>query len=287
MSDDSNLLMIGLRGSGKTSYLAALWHYLESGEANDRLSVPSLQPNREYLNAARDNWLSLYPAVRTSLRSEQNVVLPLYDAQTQAKTTISLPDLSGESFRLQWATRKAANSYVRYAKNCRGVFLFIHPQGITRTHPIKPPIASEIQEDDNFSETITPGEQWTPDKSSTQVQLVDVLQILLYLREVRPKLRLALIVSAWDLVKANIAPAVWLDIRMPLLSQYIRSNYEKISSEAFGVSAQGGDLTADRRILESAATPSSRCFSVIGNRTTRATIAAPLQFLLDNNESVI
>ena len=69
-SADFKLLMIGLRGSGKTTYLAALWHYLEFAEVEDQLKLPQLQSDRDYLNSIRNNWLALKPVGRTSLRIE-------------------------------------------------------------------------------------------------------------------------------------------------------------------------------------------------------------------------
>jgi Double-GTPase 1 len=283
MSGHSKLLMLGLRGSGKTTFLAALWHFIESGEIDDRLGIPLLQPDRDYLNAARNSWLAVKPVGRTSMRSTNNVSLTLLDKKMNAKIDMSLPDLSGESFRLQWVTRKAPKPYVEFARDCGGAFLFVHPNDVARTHVIKPlTVEQQPTQEDESGTAISASANWTPAQSSTQVQLVDVLQLLMRMREMETKMRVAIIVSAWDVVRAKIPPAVWLERRLPLLSQFIRANPDRMASEVFGVSAQGGDLTADRASLLSASVPSSRCYAVRGSSLDKMQITAPLQFLLDD-----
>jgi GTPase SAR1 family protein len=282
MSGGSKFLMVGLRGSGKTTFLAALWHYLESNEINGRLTVPQLQPDRDYLNAARNNWLALKPVGRTSMRSNNEVSLTLRDSKRA--TEISLPDLSGESFRLQWMTRKAPRAYVEFVGNCAGAFLFVHPNQVTRTHVIKPISVDEEPEEDESLASIVASANWTPDQSSTQVQLVDLLQLLLRLRSIETRMRVAVIISAWDVVRSKIPPAVWLEARLPLLSQFVRANSDRMASEIFGVSAQGGDLTQDRASLLNTALPSSRCHAVRGSSLDQVPFTAPLEFLLEDYE---
>ncbi|SRR5258708_6534244 len=131
-SSGSRLVSLGLRGSGKTSYLAALWHLVEAGELPTSLTVATLQPDRTYLNRIRDAWLSFQEVGRTSLRGEETVSLVLRERLSGAAIDITLPDLSGESFRLQWANRKVARSYAEYVRECRGVLLFVHPGDIRK-----------------------------------------------------------------------------------------------------------------------------------------------------------
>jgi GTPase SAR1 family protein len=285
MSDKSKYLMVGLRGSGKTTFLAALWHYLESHEIDGRLSLPQLQPDRDYLNAVRNSWLALKPVGRTSMRANNEISLAVFDKEVGSTIEISLPDLSGEAFRLQWATRKAQKTYVQFAQECEGALLFVHPHEIAQTHVIKPKLIEEEPSDDEESfASIPQSENWSPTQSSTQVQLVDVLQLLLGLREVRARLRLAVVVSAWDVVRAKIPPAVWLEARLPLLSQFVKANSDSIASEIFGVSAQGGDLTRDRGSLLGTRLASLRCYSVRGNSLDRVAFTAPLQYLVSDRE---
>ena len=281
-SAGSRLLMLGLRGSGKTTYLAALWHYLESAERPDRLEIPRLQPNRDYLNTIRDSWLSLNRVARTTLRAGATITMEIRDKVSDTSIELSIPDLSGEVYRLQWATRKSPVSYVNLVKTCTGAFLFIHPGEVRKTHALN---ASHGEKENPLEEEvgprIEPNLTWSPEQTSTQVQLVDTIQLLMYLRENVEDMRLAVIVSAWDLVKARISPGGWLESRLPLLSQFLRSNQDHIKSQVFGVSAQGGDLERDRESLLRYGVPSERSRGVAGDMIEEVPITAPLEFLLN------
>ena len=94
-------------------------------------------------------------------------------------------------------------------------------------------------------------------------------------------MRIAVIISAWDLIKAPVSPVNWLESRLPMLSQFLRANDDWLRAEVFGVSSQGGDLEADRDKLLNSNTASERCLAVRGDKRDVVSITAPLQFLLN------
>jgi len=216
MSNGSRLLLIGLRGSGKTSYLAALWHLVEAGEIPASLTAVQLQPNREYLNRIRDSWLRFQELGRTPIREQQTVSLLLRDSTKGSLIDIALPDLSGESFRLQWTLRKATRHYVSFAENASGMLLFIHPDEVKRSALI--PIAEKVSEQNRKDASVPDyGKPWTPDLSPTQVQLVEILQFVEWIRTLERPSRVAVVISAWDLVRDPVLPVAWLENRVPIL----------------------------------------------------------------------
>lgn len=279
---DSSLLVMGLKGSGKTTYLAALWHYLEASEIKGRLSLPQLQPDRDYLNRIRTSWLAVKPVGRTSMRTKATVEMTVRDSVTAEDIKITLPDLSGETFRLQWATRKAPKDYMEYAHGCSGAFLFIHPLEVKKTHALASGSDESWRKAEPATSQIEPAARWTPTQTATAVQLVDILQLLLDERAPTGKLKLAVIISAWDQIKATTPPSAWLERRMPLLAQYLRGNRDSIVSQVFGISAQGGDLTVDHEKLLDISLASERCFVMEGESFDRKSIAAPLEFLISH-----
>lgn len=275
MSREINLLMVGLKGSGKTSYLAALWHFLEASEIPGRLSTPELQPDREYLNSIRTKWLAGQQVGRTPARGTHSVVLPVRDLQTGSDARIELPDLSGETFLMQWATRKATASYAKFATNCDGALLLIYPETIVRTELIGTKRAKP-----EATDRASPPVPWSPDLSSTQVQLVDLLQTLLTLRSSDEPFRLAVGISAWDLVTKGIRPGDWIDRRTPLLAQFLKANWDRFASRVYGISALGGDLGTDRDRLLNFPIASDRV-NVVGEAGDSVGVAAPIEFLLN------
>ena len=64
--------MLGLPGSGKTTFLAALWHQFESAEIETAFIAERLQPDREYLKSIREAWLACEEISHTSIGIEKS-----------------------------------------------------------------------------------------------------------------------------------------------------------------------------------------------------------------------
>jgi len=293
MSSGSRLLLIGLRGSGKTSYLAALWHLIEAGELPTALLSSQLQPDRTYLNQIRESWLKFEEVGRTSLRGQEIASLLLRDARTGANIDVTVPDLSGEFFRLQWATRRATRQYAAFAAESSGMLLFIHPATI-KTAPRIPLAAATLDLTGQLvhpsaisaSATDVPitgpySTEWSSNLSSTQVQLVELLQFVSHLRYETKSIRLAVIVSAWDLIRGPILPTSWLESHLPLLSQFLDANADTVPFRVFGISALGGDLQKDMQRLQDEAVPSRRIKVIDNKLESHGDLTAPIRFLLD------
>ena len=114
---------------------------------------------------------------------------------------------------------------------------------------------------------------------SEQAQLVDLLQCM-QRDPFRPmKRRLAVVISAWDVVTdETMTPERWLATEMPLLTQFLKSNTESFETEVFGVSAQGGVITEDTRRDLLNKVPSRRIRCVVG-RLASSDITLPLKWL--------
>ena len=256
-SGPSSFLLIGLRGSGKTTFLAAVWHLLEAQEISSVLFAPILQPDREHLNSIRRHWLSLDPTTRTTLRDMQTVAMKVEDREKGTRASVVIPDFSGEVFRMQWEEREVIPNYVKLTKLSSGAIIFVHPYEV-KPGPRIPPGSLTIKNEDREHDTIP----WKPEFAPTQVQLVDILQTYLRFAENR-SIRLAVVVSAWDLITdEQITPASWFTSRLPLLAQFLAAGGGNLAVKYFGVSAQGGDLPGDKAKLEKASKPSERAYIV-------------------------
>jgi hypothetical protein len=288
---------VGLRGSGKTSYLAALWHEVEAGEIPTALTSSELQPDREHLNQIREKWLSFQEVGRTSLRSQETVSLLLRDV-SGAKVDVVVPDLSGELYRLQWVNRKVTRSYADFAAQSCGALLLIHPGAVVKSERILALGSSEIPSSGGSlpppnafdSESSTPPnakatKEWTPEVASTQVQLIELLQFISFLRPMSGPFRIAVIVSAWDLISEPILPISWLETHLPLLYQYVVANAAAVPFRVYGVSALGGDLAKDLGRLQNEVVPSRRIKVVEDRPKPHGDLTAPIQFLLDLNSA--
>jgi Cdc6-like AAA superfamily ATPase len=269
MSSEGNVVMIGPPGSGKTTFLAALWHQLESSEIQTAFSAIRLQPDREYLNRIRERWLEFEEIPRTPIGIDQSSLLHLRHSGTQAEFDLSIPDVAGETFAAQWHERRVPTSYFQQLQRAFGLVLFVHCKQISRVNVLKSstPIDSSLIQDS----------EWEPVVAPTQTQLVDSLQIALNSFERNCPMRTAIVISAWDEVTDRITPASWLQRKLPLLDQFVRANSEILHSRVFGVSAIGGNL-ADKETLALTPSPSSRVRVHVGSEVFRD-LTLPLEFL--------
>ncbi len=100
-------------------------------------------------------------------------------------------------------------------------------------------VAAEAMEHSTSAPPPTP---WNIERSPTQVQLVELLQFLKSQHHFRPPFRLAIAISAWDLVVASkMTPENWIQEQLPLLSQFLASNRSSFEVAFYGISAQGGN----------------------------------------------
>jgi hypothetical protein len=282
-------LIIGLPEAGKTTFLAALWHVVTSKEVPGSLRLIKLEGDRKHLNKIRKAWLEFRKVDRTVPNSEQIVAMKLAPPDGGEVAELVFPDMSGESFRQQWVDRKWTKEYDELVREANGILLFVHSMKVTgpdRIDPVLNEAVSALGDEADMEDEATAVDdetqlpEWDPKKSPTQVQLVELIQFI----ELQPHLenigRVAVIVSAWDLVMARYkSPAEWLSNRLPLLDQYLKANHERFPSRVYGVSAQGGPLDGDLTRLQQYQRQSDRII-VMGEGCGPHDITAPVKWVI-------
>lgn len=244
MSNPANLLFIGLPGSGKTTFLAALWHVLSDRSSATTLKLTKLSGDRTYLNQITKDWRECSQVPRTNLQSEQVVVLHL-DGDGFGSFDLSIPDLAGEAFKQQLTDRRISRHHDAFVQAATGVMLFLHPDVQKGTQLT---VARQLEatlpggQKAAASAANTGQNAWSPEMLPHQAKLVELLQFLLERTE--RMLRIAVVVSAWDLVESlGRPPNAFISRELPLLQQFLEANNDLLEHAVFGVSAQGGDIT--------------------------------------------
>lgn len=263
-----NLFMIGLPESGKTTFLASLWHMVETGTLPESLTLATLPEVRDYLESIRSNWLTVTNSIRT-VGEINECTLSLQNEKKGSHFDLFIPDLSGELYDQMFEKRACDEKFYQLFKNAHGILLFIHPNKLMT--------GASILEADSLIEKTQPTEDtpedsqelpekpWSPEDIPTQVKLVDLLQLIIGLNSNKSIKKIAIIISAWDLLPdQSLLPAQWLKDRLPLLWQYLISHQAKYSFEVFGISAMGGDPDTDKESLLSHSNPIDR-ISINGN----------------------
>ncbi len=281
-------LVVGLPGSGKTTFIAALWHVVISEEIASALQLSRLDGDRTHLNKIRESWLRCEPVPRTSQQVEPYVRMLLKDAAEHV-AEVWFPDMSGESFRDHWEYRLWSARYDSTVEQTDSVMLFVHPDKIIEplriatVNAMASAIPSPVAAPNGTAPA--PPRPWDPKQTPTQVQLVELLQFLRWRKPGRPW-AVSIIVSAWDVVRnLGQTPHAWCSARLPLLEQFLRANTKALHVRYYGLSAQGGELPGDAARLRAVAYASERIEVVREGRASTSDITVILRDLLDEDGS--
>lgn len=281
-----SVVAMGLPGSGKTTFLAALWHLVSEKELPCKLTYVSLQTdNIEHLHEIASQWRAAKKQERTAQGGDKLVSMIL-KAEGGDPQTVTFPDVAGEAFLQMWGLRECDETVAGWLKE-PGVLLFIHADKVTVPKwVIDEKLLLEemgIPPEDEAEDVV----DWSPDVAPTQVQLVDLLQSMQSEPlDIGPR-RLAIILSAWDKAAGRgFSPEEYLARRMPLLDQFLKHGLNPVwETRIYGVSAQGGDYDDDKTTLADAErlrdidVPSER-ISVVYAGDKSSDLTDPLQWLL-------
>ncbi len=280
-------LIVGLPASGKSTFIAAFWHVLTSEHVQGSLKLEVLDAPFEYLNNLSSRWRKFEELPRTSSDAENASTIKVRssDADKQSSFDVVLPDLAGESIQRALVDRQWPAKLDSLVDRATGVLLFVHAGNVKEGLSIAEAdfVLSAFGESAPTPEDVGGSEElnWDANDVPTQVALVDLLQIVSPYFASNP-LRVAVIVSAWDLVRDENSPANWLKDNLPLLDQFLASSPANVSHRVYGVSAQGGDLKDKDECahLKSHIQTSDRIQVVLDCQSTSHDISKPIQWAL-------
>lgn len=248
-----HFVLVGLPSTGKTTFLAALWHIVNSPDASasGHLKLKLLSGDAEYLNKIHSQWAEYRKVERTKMGSESIASMELTHKSGASSATIEFPDLSGEQFQQQVGDRSCTPKYRELIRSAHGILLFIHsgdirrPDPITQAQQLADTIRTDTTEAEDASTSIS--RPWDSADAPTAVKIVELLQFVAHLSPETPQHRIAIILSAWDLQSTNALPDEFLTERLPLLDQFLKANDDRFLYRVYGLSAQGGPLDTEQQ----------------------------------------
>ncbi|MEX3174060.1 hypothetical protein AB4M04_18490 [Serratia quinivorans] len=290
---NTNFTIMGLPASGKTTFLAALWHLVEANEAECRLKLDGCSGDFTYLNMIAEAWRSFSPVPRTSQIGDKNVTIQLIDSDTHVSGQAFFPDLAGETFDRQVEERVCKPEFIEALSQNRGILFFINADvkedslsinEFNARLPAQVPdanSASDAKPDDTAAEL----REWAPRDLPAQVKVVQLLSDLIRPPFEPMKRRIAVMVSAWDLVRdMELTPSNWLATHMPLVAQFLRANQAYFEYQIYGVSAQGVSLEDDQAINDVAQRAPSHRIQIVGQESEGHDLTEPLVWLMSVKE---
>ncbi len=294
---ENAVVILGFPNSGKTTYLAALWHLVTSKSVDTALRFGTLRNgDNSHLNALANRWERGLIQKRTPIGSDQIVSMSLLDINNNS-VQINFPDLSGEYYIRMWEARDCSPAVSNLIQAGNGILLFIHADNIESPQWVvdMTDLAQRAGLETDDLEEIA----WNAHLAPTQVKIVDILQLLklpplqgLQPLEAPPK-KVVVMLSAWDKVsEEGRTPETFLAEYLPLLDQYLRHGHDGWDWNVYGLSAQGGDyetennefLTNSQRQkfdeLMMEANPSRR-IKLVGNDRISHDLTEPLIWLMN------
>jgi hypothetical protein len=295
----ANFVIMGLPASGKTTYLAALWHLVEADETECRLKLESYRGDLSYLNLIAEAWRTFQKVPRTSQVGDMNVEIQLLDRETGVGGTAFFPDLAGETFDLQVEERRCRPEFVEGVDIDDGILFFINADvkgnflSVTEFNAQLPGGGAieiggaeadlEKEREDGVAPAVL--REWEPKLLPAQVKIVQLLSDLMRPPFTLRQRRLAILISAWDLAHGmNLAPPQWLAAHMPLVDQFLKTNGAFFKHQVYGVSAQGVSLEDDSAVDEAAKLTPSRRIQIVGREGEGHDLTAPLVWLMSADE---
>lgn len=285
--ESEKILIIGLPKTGKTTFLAALWHELSPGKTSNELKISFDPPESEHLNEITKKWLKFEEHGRTVQGFEKRITLTLETNKEGIVFESVFEDISGETFKSQLKQRKWGKEYDHFVRQARGILLFIHPSEIKEPitiiqalHGYTPKNLDNIESPSSQQQGYTVKFEDIP----TQVHLVELLQFMMLVNITQTPRNIGIVISAWDLIKDDYrSPKDWLSQRLPLLDQYLNANENYIQCKIFGVSAQGGDYEKDIEKLQKYNDPSERIL-VVDEDNSILDITSPISWAVNSLE---
>jgi hypothetical protein len=265
------VLMAGLPESGKTTFLAALYELVsDKGAPADSLRLAQEPEDYEYFYEITQTWVKAEPLGHSNVTAPVHAIIPLLGPD--GEFVLEIPDIYGEAFEEGWEGTSWPTAVLDAARNVDGMLLFIHAARVS------PPV--KLTAGPSSPKDLHPTPQKRPEPPApTQTVLADLLEGLSALSEKPPPV--VVVVSAWDTVTAEVAPADWLRMNVPLLWQMLEGPEAARPYQVFGVSAQGGDVTdpRERARLLSIQPPRDRISVRCGDDLSRD-ISTPIRWLL-------
>lgn len=231
--------IMGYPSTGKTTFIAALWHSIQQKKTYTKYKLKKYVGNQSYLATIEKDWLTGKEVSRTFLPVQnESLLLTLVD-DLNNEINFSFPDFSGELFNNIYIDREISVELEKKICESHAFVLFLSPKTTYQPENIAT-IPLDIRQGNDSEE-----ENLNYDKvkhDSTAAKLIELLQIVDYLCQSKC-IKLSVIVSAWDRVCMYFQnPDEYIKKSLSMLWQYLKANSKIFNVKYYGVSAQGTEL---------------------------------------------
>lgn len=232
-----SVVVLGGPDSGKTNYIARLWPAL--GEKKGELVMAEQPLDIGFVLEAADHLFQgqfIQRSEQTEDRRDFEVIVASRGGGNQTK--IVIPDISGELWWKAVIDLDAPPDLMEELRRASGALLFLREGSDQNVQPL-----DWVTSRKHIAKAGDVEDKGPP----TQVMLCELIRFLeatLTTRADGRRPRLAVMVSAWDLVGTDVfkrGPKTYIEGEYPLLAGRL-DDLESIEFQVFGLSVVGGDL---------------------------------------------
>ena len=242
-----SVILVGGPDTGKTNFIGRVWIALQA--ADSALSASAVPDDIRYVEEVVASLYEGRFAPRTGKNKswdvdQGSIVIPLAlrDCEGGGIAELVIPDISGEIWKKAVEKSELPPEWMRRLEAADGALLFVRVLSDTNAAPIDWVTNRELMEHQ--------GDDVDHNKIPTQVMLCELLRYLELKLRVRPsgqKPRIAVVVTAWDLLdeeRSAAGPYDYIQKEYPLFAGRL-SDLDRIDVMVFAMSIFGGDPQAD------------------------------------------
>jgi len=232
----TSILLIGKPHSGKTTFIGQLCSRIEANNSSLKLYKPieNLTPIIDAIRAlAKGDEVMTTPTEKSTI-----ICLPL--KYRDEEIDLDCPDYGGEQVNFIIENREVDSKWIKSIKQSENWILFIKPSDLTTSYDLSnKTIKPEVLENGNGN-----SEEYS---ISDQSFFIELLQILLHTKGQdshfkNSTTKLTVVLSCWDELVTKGTPKEELKKYLPLLLNFIDTNWTESKVNILGLSSQGGSL---------------------------------------------
>lgn len=228
---NNSLLIIGRPDSGKTTFLAQFLTRVRKKMSSIKLS--KIPENIKVISDAQKKLSAGDEPGTTAADSNEELVLALIINGNEVE--LSCPDYGGEQVKSLIGLMAIEPRWQEYVDSSGNWMLFIRASHISSIYDLTVSAYKDIH-------GTTSNKISTPELSD-QANYIELIQALLYAKKigVKNKIRnpkLSIVITCWDELETNKAPAILIKEIMPLFIQFLESNWDSEKLEVYGLSSQ-------------------------------------------------
>ncbi len=233
---NKKLLIIGKPKSSKTVFITQFYIRLQKGKS--KLSLYKPVEDLSAISLAKDALVNGDEPEPTVAGRSVSMLLPIQYNEQQLD--LHYPDSGGEQINRILSTREVDKKWVEAIKESDNWIFFIRLNSINRQLDIS---------NRTITEHHTQGKNTNvPYVTTEQTSLIELLQIFLHFKGndyhlKNSKVKLTVTLTCWDELKTNETPRNVLKEQLPLLLNFIESNWARNKINFIGLSALEFPLT--------------------------------------------